>query len=192
VSLFCFDMDGTILDSMPTLAENAAKTIAHFYDVPLPMAEEMYHSTVGRPFAHQVELLFPSHPCNKEVVRVYESLHVSSCPTFKIAPGFRKAMELIHDRGHVTALVTSSNYLLLTLLPQVTILGFDYLGGHQPRFGKEQQMRVAKQFWPTRDVQMFGDTVYDEECAKIVGATFHLVTIETTSAKVREVLETVR
>ena len=48
--LLC-DLDGTLIDSMPTLAEIAAEVMEEVYATPASLSRELYLATCGLPFA---------------------------------------------------------------------------------------------------------------------------------------------
>ena len=56
--LLC-DLDGTLIDSMPTLAEIAAEVMEEVYATPGILARELYLATCGLPFAGQLEEIYP-------------------------------------------------------------------------------------------------------------------------------------
>src|SRR3569623_2689104 len=56
--LLC-DLDGTLIDSMPTLADLAVDVLAEVYGPPSALAREFYLATCGLPFIRQLESVFP-------------------------------------------------------------------------------------------------------------------------------------
>ena len=73
VKAVIFDFDGTIANTMPFLKELAIKLMTETYDISKNEAEKRYLETTGITFANQIELIFPNHPNNHEVVNTFES-----------------------------------------------------------------------------------------------------------------------
>src|SRR5579864_2781581 len=59
--LLC-DLDGTLIDSMPTLAEIASEVMEEVYATPAILSRELYLATCGLPFAGQLEEIYPGDP----------------------------------------------------------------------------------------------------------------------------------
>ena len=58
------DLDGTLIDSMPTLADLATEVMAEVYAMPHVLARELYLATCGLPFIKQLEEIFPGDARN--------------------------------------------------------------------------------------------------------------------------------
>src|ERR1019366_10709923 len=56
--LLC-DLDGTLIDTMPILADLATEVMVGMYGVPRTLAREFYLATCGLPFIAQLEDIFP-------------------------------------------------------------------------------------------------------------------------------------
>src|SRR4029079_17301195 len=61
--LLC-DLDGTLIDSMPTLAEIATDVMEEVFGTPRVLGRELYLATCGIPFAKQLEEIYPGDPRN--------------------------------------------------------------------------------------------------------------------------------
>ncbi|MEE8369158.1 MAG: NTP transferase domain-containing protein [Dehalococcoidia bacterium] len=68
-----FDFDGTIADTMPFLSGLAVNLITANYAIPDDQARRRYLETTGMDFGSQVEVMFPEHPRNSEVVASMEA-----------------------------------------------------------------------------------------------------------------------
>ncbi len=68
-----FDFDGTIADTMPFLSGLAINLITENYAIPSDQARSRYLETTGMDFGSQVEVMFPQHPRNPEVVATMEA-----------------------------------------------------------------------------------------------------------------------
>ena len=63
--LLC-DLDGTLIDSMPTLADLATEVMEAVYGTPRILARELYLATCGLPFVKQLEEIFPGDARNAD------------------------------------------------------------------------------------------------------------------------------
>jgi CDP-L-myo-inositol myo-inositolphosphotransferase len=68
-----FDFDGTLADTMPFLTDLAVDLISANYGMARAEAVARYQATTGLDFASQMELLFPNHPGNPDVVATMEA-----------------------------------------------------------------------------------------------------------------------
>ena len=67
-----YDLDGTLLDSMPALTAIATALMTERYGIDVEVARRRYLQTTGADFATQLEELFPSHPANGKVAAEFE------------------------------------------------------------------------------------------------------------------------
>jgi beta-phosphoglucomutase-like phosphatase (HAD superfamily) len=191
--LFVFDMDGTVLDSMSTLREEAIKIMMERFHLSRPEAELGHSVTAGHPFREQLRLLFAPTDLfgdlqrRKDATIEYEARHhVLSC-TFPIARGIEDVLMRIKDLKHKSALVTSTYKEILGDTPQVLGLEFDSHSGYAPP--KDQQIRALQKRWSPTQTILFGDTRSDGHCAKEVGAEFYQVTCQNVADRVWSVLD---
>src|SRR3954470_12157239 len=69
--LLC-DLDGTLIDSMPTLADLATEVMESVYGTPRMLARELYLATCGLPFVKQLEEIYPGDPRNEGASDLFE------------------------------------------------------------------------------------------------------------------------
>src|SRR3954470_15637042 len=96
--LLC-DLDGTLIDSMPTLADLATEVIEHRYGMPRILARELYLATCGLPFVKQLEEIFPDDARNAEASAEFESRKPARCNAIRMAPETRRALDRMRDMG---------------------------------------------------------------------------------------------
>jgi CDP-L-myo-inositol myo-inositolphosphotransferase len=72
VEAVIYDLDGTLLDSMPALTAIATELIAAHDGIDAAAARARYLETVGADFATQLDEIVPSHPSNAEVAERFE------------------------------------------------------------------------------------------------------------------------
>src|SRR3954466_12509150 len=77
-ALLC-DLDGTLIDSMPTLADLATVVMESRYGMPRVLAKELYLATWGLPFVKQLEEIFPGDPRNAAASDEFESRKPALC-----------------------------------------------------------------------------------------------------------------
>jgi phosphoglycolate phosphatase-like HAD superfamily hydrolase len=182
--LFAFDMDGTLVDSMPTLTDLAVDIISMSYRWNREKSREAYLRTVGHPFRRQLELIAPQSNLNDEMADMYAFWHQRLARTFERAPGLE---DLFYDitKSHVwLGLVSSTSREIIDQMPQLP--EFDYKGGFRPGFDKTRQLLEAcEELEVTPDqVLMFGDTLADGDMAKRAGIDFVLTSVGTLSKDV--------
>src|SRR6478735_5503822 len=76
--LLC-DLDGTLIDSMPTLADLATEVMESTYGTPRMLARELYLATCGLPFVKQLEEIYPGDPRNAGASDAFEAAKPARC-----------------------------------------------------------------------------------------------------------------
>ncbi|MFX0172433.1 MAG: HAD family hydrolase [Candidatus Hodarchaeota archaeon] len=72
-----FDFDGTIVDSMPFLENNAVLLLTKFYDFSTKEAQQKYRETTGLPFVQQIEIISPNNArLNSKIVHKFEKMKI--------------------------------------------------------------------------------------------------------------------
>ena len=74
IKYIMFDFDGTLIDSMPFLEQNAVTLITSHYSFSKEEARMKYRNTTGLPFVQQMELIAPADPLNPSVVERFEQM----------------------------------------------------------------------------------------------------------------------
>src|SRR3982750_342286 len=105
--LLC-DLDGTLIDSMPTLADLATGGIEAGYGTPRILARELYLATCGLPFVKQLEEIFPDDARNAEASAEFEARKPARCNAIRMAPETRRALDRMRQLG-VRLAVSSNN-----------------------------------------------------------------------------------
>lgn len=185
VKLFCFDMDGTVLDSMPALRQLGIDIISTQWGVSPETAQDFYDKTVGHPFSRQVEILFPGQQNaskrNAAVIN-YVAEHSKMASDFQVPVTVYKLFEMLGRTKLKTALVSStSTNIVCRSLRQLAPLGFNSISGWGEGRDKETQIRkVLDMFAVTKEeTVLFGDSKSDAEVAETIGCAFHPVTVHT-------------
>src|ERR1700749_2720623 len=91
-ALLC-DLDGTLIDSMPTLADIASEVMESTYGTSRAAARELYLGTCGVPFAAQLEEIFPGDPRTPGASDRFEAAKPARCGAIQMPAGTRRALE---------------------------------------------------------------------------------------------------
>lgn len=169
-----FDMDGTLIDSMPEFKLRAADLI-HSYlpHISYQEAVEMYLSTVGLPFAEQLAKHGINHPkLVSEWKKVNEQTSVKAQPF----PGVIEFLDSRDDATHMAVVSSNDTEVVRQVLLKNFSWTFDWYSG-QEYGNKKSQIEQFIYFYKleTAELHYFGDTEHDKEVAQTVQAEFHRI-----------------
>jgi phosphoglycolate phosphatase-like HAD superfamily hydrolase len=186
--LLC-DLDGTLIDSMPTLAEIAAEVMEQVYETPGILARELYLATCGLPFASQLEEIYPGDPRNARASEMFESQKPARCSRIQMPVETRRTLESLRAAG-VRIVVSSNNGVEnVDTFARVSSFGFDLtlgFGGGLAK-GRPHFDAVSRLFQIDRQEMLFvGDSLHDGEIAEREGVPF--VALATTFSSERFML----
>lgn len=186
--LLC-DLDGTLIDSMPTLAEVAAEVMEEVYETPGVLARELYLATCGLPFAGQLEEIYPGDPRNRLASDLFEGRKPARCGAIQMAGETRRALESLRRAG-VRVVVSSNNGSQnVDAFARGSVFGFDLVlgfGGALAK-GKPHFDATSRMFEVDRQEMLFvGDSLHDGEIAEREGVPF--VAVATTFSPERFML----
>src|SRR5438876_1183161 len=77
-ALLC-DLDGTLIDTMPILADLARDVLGEIYGMPGSLARELYLATCGLPFIQQLQAICPDDVRNPTASRIFEERKPALC-----------------------------------------------------------------------------------------------------------------
>lgn len=172
--LLC-DLDGTLVDSMPTLADLATDVMDRMFGTPRMLARELYLATCGLPFIRQLEEIFPGDPRNPVASDLFEARKPARCGSIGMSTETRRALERMRGRG-VRIAVSSNNgvdnvdtFVRAANFPFDLVLGF---GGGLAKGGPHLD-RTSAVFGVGRQEMLFvGDSLHDGEIAEKEGVPF--------------------
>lgn len=173
-----FDMDGTLIDSMPGLTDLAVDVIHRHFHLHPGIARHEYLRTAGRPFSEQLEAIFPGHearPSRVVAASVYEKEKrevTLAAPTF---PAIVKELQRHRARNHATVLVSSTvRSLVDEVLSKRYIAGeFTHVYGYLGQDKEAQIYEFLAHVSPTPITGVYyGDTDEDFRISKIFGMDF--------------------
>ena len=172
--LLC-DLDGTLIDSMPTLAEIAAEVMEEVYATPAILSRELYLATCGLPFAGQLEEIYPGDPRNAHASEKFESQKPARCNAIQMPAETRRTLEDLRAAG-VRIVVSSNNGVdNVDSFARASSFGFDLtlgFGGGLAK-GRPHFDAVSRLFEIDRQEMLFvGDSLHDGEIAEREGVPF--------------------
>ena len=175
--LLC-DLDGTLIDSMPTLADLATEVMESTYGTPRMLARELYLATCGLPFVKQLEEIYPGDPRNAGASDLFEGRKPARCDLIRMPQETRRALERLRGMG-VRIAVSSNNGVknVETFARNTKNAGFPFdlalgFGGGLAK-GRPHIDASSRAFGVDRQEMLFvGDSLHDGEIAEREGIPF--------------------
>jgi phosphoglycolate phosphatase-like HAD superfamily hydrolase len=167
--LLC-DLDGTLIDTMPILADLATEVLEDMYGMPKSLGREMYLATSGLPFWRQLESICPDDPRNAAAADRFERGKPSRCRSARMAPDTRRVLGDLQARG-VEIVVSSNNgvenveaFASASDFPFDLVLGHDGKGFSKGRPHVDHASRIFGV--GSEDMLFVGDSLHDGELAE--------------------------
>jgi phosphoglycolate phosphatase-like HAD superfamily hydrolase len=185
MNLVVFDLDGTIVDSMPSLTALALSVCAHIMPgVPESTVRRIYDETAGLPFREQLNKMnrdCQGNPLLHTQVLDEAALHYANIHAI-LAPLFPLTL-LGHNMAHCRresraawrfALVSSTSKRIINKMRQLWLCDFDHIYGYYDDVSKHAQIRTAMRMVDTDEqhTHYIGDTPHDLRIARDLGITF--------------------
>ena len=172
--LLC-DLDGTLIDSMPTLADLATEVIEERYGTPRVLARELYLATCGLPFEKQLEEIFPEDPRNAEASADFEGRKPARCGAIRMSAETRRALQAMRDQGVRIAVSSNNGTENVAAFARDAGFEFDLLLGYGDGLakGRAHLDATSREFGTSRQEMLFvGDSLHDGEIAEREGIPF--------------------
>src|SRR6185436_4034443 len=177
--LLC-DLDGTLIDTMPILADLAAEVIEQVHGLSRPLARDMYLQTSGIPFIRQLDIICPGDARNAAASARFEAEKPARCAAARLPADARRALLELRARG-ARVVVSSNNgvanvsaFAKTTDFPFDLVLGYD---GNGLAKGRPHIACAAAVFGVgSEDMLLIGDSLHDGEIAEREGIRFVGVT----------------
>jgi phosphoglycolate phosphatase len=170
-----FDLDGTLVDTMPGFTELAAEVMMHHHGLPYELARRQYLRTCGIPFCHQLEMIVPGHPANPAAAREFERRKVVASAAALPTPATIATLERLRQAG-VRVGISSNNYQTeVDRFAERARVRLDLALGFGPALAKgEPHFRLAcTWFGCARSELLFvGDSLTDASLAEAAGVPF--------------------
>ena len=166
--LLC-DLDGTLIDTMPVLADLASEVIVEHYGLPRVLARELYVTTCGLPFIHQLESIFPGDERNALVSAIFETAKPARCSHARMPADTLAALRSLQNRGVRIALSSNNGRDNVEAFARQADFTFDLVMGYGDGLAKgATQIGLAERtFGVNRGEMLFiGDSLHDGEIAQ--------------------------
>jgi phosphoglycolate phosphatase-like HAD superfamily hydrolase len=165
-----FDFDGTLIDSMPFLENNAIKLLRKFYSFSKDEARKKYRNTTGLPFVQQMELIAPQNKLNLSVVKEFEKMKLDLI--YEQRP-FNDALEVLKTLKKQKYLLGISSGTIETIITNyLEKINFDLVNdimGFRPGFekGKDHFDHILDKYSLQQSQVLFiGDSLHDAKRAR--------------------------
>jgi phosphoglycolate phosphatase-like HAD superfamily hydrolase len=172
--LLC-DLDGTLVDTMPILADLATEVMTGMYGIPRPLARELYLATCGLPFVQQLEDIFPGDARNPAASDMFEGRKPARCGAARMPEDTRLALFDLHARGVHIAVSSNNGWENVEAFARLSGFPFDLVMGYGRGLAKgRSHIELAeKTFGVDRHEMLFvGDSLHDGEIAFVANIPF--------------------
>jgi phosphoglycolate phosphatase len=173
-ALLC-DLDGTLIDSMPTLADLASEVIEARFGTPRILARELYLATCGLPFVKQLEEIFPGDPRNAAASTEFEGKKPARCGAIRMPAETRRALEELRGMGVRIAVSSNNGTENVEAFARQAGFAFDLVLGYGDGLakGRPHLDATSRAFAADRQEMLFvGDSLHDGEIAEREGIPF--------------------
>ena len=190
VRAIIFDFDGTLADTMSFLTDLATRLLVEHYDLHEEEARDQYLRTSGLDFAAQMELIFPKHPQNGQVVADFEKKKRETVLEHPLFPAAIPTLKFFQGLGISRFVCSSTPEELLDRYwrsSPVVIPADGYYGMKQDQNKSSRIGSILKdQDLQPREVIFVGDSLKDGEIAVSKGIQFIGINRIFTEAEFRE------
>ena len=165
--LLC-DLDGTLIDTMPVLADLATEVMVGMYGVPKVLARELYLATCGLPFIAQLEDIFPGDSRNQTASDLFEASKPARCNTARMPEETRAALRDLRARGVRIAVSSNNGRENVETFVRLSGFPFDLVMGYGDGLckGRPHIEMAERKFGVDRQQMLFvGDSLHDGEIA---------------------------
>lgn len=172
--LLC-DLDGTLIDTMPVLADLATEVMASMYGIPKVLGRELYLATCGLPFVAQLEEIFPGDARNPAASELFESGKPARCSSARLPGDTRAALVELRARGVRIAVSSNNGRANVEAFAATSGFPFDLVMGYGDGLakGRPHVELVERTFGVGRGEMLFvGDSLHDGEIAVVEGLPF--------------------
>jgi phosphoglycolate phosphatase-like HAD superfamily hydrolase len=172
--LLC-DLDGTLIDTMPVLADLATEVIVGMYGIPKVLGRELYLATCGLPFIAQLEDIFPSDSRNPAASDLFEASKPARCGSARMPADTRAALVELQGRGVRLAVSSNNGRVNVETFANNSGFPFDLVMGYGDGLakGRPHVQMVERAFGVGRGEMLFiGDSLHDGEIAVVEGLPF--------------------
>ncbi len=171
-----FDLDGTLVDSMPALAAVATDILCRSCAFSPDVARDHYFATSGRPFADQLQVIRPNNPSgNIALAAEFERRKQYISMEIGLSPATRATLIALRRRGLRLAISSSCSQPLLDLFMHTHKPPVDIALGHADGSGKglsHFRTICGALGCQLSDLVFIGDSLFDATVAAQAGVAF--------------------
>jgi beta-phosphoglucomutase-like phosphatase (HAD superfamily) len=172
-----FDLDGTLVDTMPAFADLAADVLSARRGVDRGWARARYIETSGIPFVHQLELISPGEPDNPAASAEFEARKLAVSRATRMEERTVAALEELRALGLKLVVSSNTGQLVVDEFASAESFRFDLVLGFDPAAGLGKGAphveRTLARFGIERAVLVLvGDSLKDAELADQCGIAF--------------------
>jgi phosphoglycolate phosphatase-like HAD superfamily hydrolase len=167
-SVVIFDLDGTLINTMPILADLAAEIMSEVYELPGDRARALYLSSCGIPFFQQLESIFPGDERNAGCAARFEAAKPALCGAARMTSDTVEALRTLQQRGIKVAVSSNNGQENVDLFTRANDFDFDLTLGFgagmwkgKPHFDQVERALGVKR----SDMVFVGDSIHDGEVA---------------------------
>ncbi|MFX1284284.1 MAG: HAD family hydrolase [Promethearchaeota archaeon] len=165
-----FDFDGTIVDSMSFLENNAVYLLTKYYGFSAEEAQKSYRETTGLPFIQQMEIIAPKKD-NSKIVAKFEKMKIERIYEQRLFTDSYEVLRELKQRGYKIGISSGSIESIITNYLQKYGLDIvDDILGWRPGFekGKDHfEFVLSKYNFSSSDIIFIGDSLHDLRRAKM-------------------------
>jgi phosphoglycolate phosphatase-like HAD superfamily hydrolase len=173
--LLC-DLDGTLVDTMPILADLATDVLEEVYGMPRELGRDMYLATSGLPFIRQLDIICPGDARNPEASDRFEGRKPARCSSARMTPETVRALRELRRRGTRIAVSSNNGMTNVGSFAQASGFPFDLVLGYDGKGlakGRPHIDCASRMFGLSRTDMLFvGDSLHDGEIAEREGLRF--------------------
>jgi phosphoglycolate phosphatase-like HAD superfamily hydrolase len=172
--LLC-DLDGTLIDTMPVLADLATEVMVGMYGIPKVLGRELYLATCGLPFIAQLGDIFPGDARNEAASDLFEASKPARCDSARMPADTRAALSELQRRGVRIAVSSNNGCKNVEAFAESSGFPFDLVMGYGNGLakGRPHVQMVERVFGVGRGEMLFiGDSLHDGEIALVEGLPF--------------------
>ena len=172
--LLC-DLDGTLIDTMPVLADLATEVMVGMYGIPKVLGRELYLATCGLPFIKQLADIFPEDARNQAASDLFEAAKPARCDSARMPADTGAALAELQRRGVRIAVSSNNGRTNVATFAANAGFPFDLVMGYGDGLakGRPHIEMVERTFGVSRGEMLFiGDSLHDGEIAQVEGLPF--------------------